>query len=170
MATATIYARVSEQTKDAAESYASERGLTLAGALHELLVLGLESAENVASVTALQSKVSSLDEEVVELKMALREHAVAREHAEHQRDALRQAAEIWGHRADLTVGTCPNCGQPLTGADLLVVGRCQSCKQSTSALMEPSGSNLNSRDFMLALGAVGIMLGLVALAANSGKG
>lgn len=169
MATATIYARVPDHTKDGAEAYAADHGLTLTAALSELIGLGLEAAHNAASVATLQERALSLESQVRELRLAVREQELARERAENELSTLRQAAEVWVNRADVTVGTCPNCDQDLTSADLLVQGRCGRCQQSTTALIEPSSASVNGRDFLYALGAVGLMLGLVALAANTGS-
>lgn len=166
MASATIYARVPEQTKDAAAEFAAQHGLTLASALHDLLALGLESAAGSTTVAALQAEVGQLQERVRELEATVQTQALAHSQLEHELAALRQAADVWVQRADLPVGTCPSCSQPLSGADVLIAGRCSQCRKSTSALVELKESSLDNRDFMLALGAVGVMLGLVALAAN----
>lgn len=166
MASATIYARVPEQTKDAAVEFAAQHGLTLTSALHDLLALGLESAAGSTTVTALQAEVGQLQEQVRQLEATVQTQALAHARLQHELAALRQAADVWVQRADLPVGTCPSCDHPLSGADVLITGHCSQCQTSTSALVEPKESTLDSRDFMLALGAVGVMLGLVALAAK----
>lgn len=166
MTSATIYARIPEETKDAATAFAASRSVTLASALHELLALGLEAADGSGTVSALQEEVQQLRQRVRDLEETTQAQALARLQLEQELAALRQAADVWVQRADLPVGTCPHCNKPLSGADVLVAGRCSECRASTSALVEPKASDLDNGDFMLALGAVGVLLGLVALAAS----
>lgn len=162
----TIYARVPEQTRQAAGTFATEHGLKLTTALQELIELGLEAAAGSDAVTELQGQVEQLGTRVQELELTIQEQALERLRLERELASLRQAANLWVERADMPVGACP-CGAPLNGADVLVAGRCGKCGVATSALIEPKESNLDNRDFMLALGAVGVMLGLVALAARN---
>lgn len=165
MSTATIYARVPEQTKRAADAFAAERGTSLTTAVQELLSLGLEAAANAGSVRTLQHQVLMLEGELGSARTEVREMAVLRDQSQQELASVRQAAAVWAQRANIKVAACPSCKEAISGADLLVTGHCKRCNAPTSALMEPKDTDaVNGRDLMIVLGAVGVLLGLVVLA------
>jgi hypothetical protein len=49
----------------------------------------------------------------------------------------------------------------------MISGRCASCSASTSTLVESASPNVNDRELMLVLGAVGVVLGLLVIAGKS---
>lgn len=164
MATATIYARVQETAKLAVENYASTYGLTMTSAVQELLGFGLEAAENRKFVSRLEGELVEAKEELRVAQAKIQEEAAAHVLSQQELVAFKQAAGLWAKRAGITVAKCPSCKKPVSGADLLVAGRCNACQESTSSLlMEPKASDANSRDLMLVLGAVGVLLGLLVV-------
>ena len=163
MTTTTIYARVQETAKSAVESYAAKNGMTLTGAVQDLLGLGLEAAETKKTLARLEGELVSAKEALRSIHIEIQEQVASGDQTRRELDALRQAAEVWAKRADITVAKCPSCDEPISGADLLIAGRCNGCRESTSLLMEPKTSDVNSRDLMLVLGAVGVLLGLLVV-------
>ena len=67
----TIYARVPEQVKEATDSYAATSGLTLAGAVSDLLDRGLQAVSDASSVSELRQTVSDIRAEVEKLQEEL---------------------------------------------------------------------------------------------------
>jgi hypothetical protein len=139
----TIYARVPDQVKAAADGYASENGMTLANAVALLLDRGLQAATNEASVTDLERKVAELTGEAEVLR---------------QRDqATSSAYRALAQRITQPVGACPKCGTSISGHDLLVSGPCSN----------PKGG-LNEGDLKVLLGALGLVLGIALISQQGG--
>jgi antitoxin component of RelBE/YafQ-DinJ toxin-antitoxin module len=158
----TIYARVPNQVKAAADSYASEKGMTLANAVAVLLDRGLRASADEASVVELESRVAELNSEVEVLR---------------QRDrAASSAYRALAQRTAQPVGACPKCGSSISGHDLLVLGRCgnPSCGASLSPLLgtvsEPKTGKggLDDGDLKLLLGALGVALGIAYVSQQGG--
>jgi hypothetical protein len=166
MTSATIYARVPVETKKAAETYASAKGLSMTAAMQELLQLGLEANENKAPMDAMRSHIADLEQRLREQELAAREQALQRVRAEREMKSVRQAAEVWAQRADLSVGSCPHCHGSISGRDLLVSGRCGTCQGPTTALLEPKAQDLNKNELMLVLGGIALLLGILVIAGN----
>lgn len=149
MATTTIYARVPTELKEATDAYAGEHGMTLANAVTDLLGRGLEAASGEQSVKALETKVVDLQRELDQVKPAL--------------DAI-------GERLPQKLGRC-ECGQELTGEDLLIKGRCPACSRGlTSALAgnEGAGAQVERAELGPFLAGVGLALAVVLLASRPG--
>jgi antitoxin component of RelBE/YafQ-DinJ toxin-antitoxin module len=152
MATTTIYARVPTELKDATDAYAAENGMTLANAVTDLLGRGLEATSSEESVKALEARAAELQQELNQVKPAL--------------DAIQE-------RLPQKLGTC-ECGQELTGGDLLLKGTCPKCRRSlTSALAgaDRAGAavKVDRTDLTPFLAGVGIALAVVLLASGPGK-
>lgn len=142
--TSTIYARVDDGLKDATDAYASEHGMSLASAVADLLDRGLQQAADEASVRALQTRAFELRGEL----------ARAQDAAATMEERLRQV-----------IGTC-QCGSPLTGRDLLLIGRCPKCNRGVASLLAGStdAGSLNEGEFVPFLTGVGVALALLLLA------
>jgi hypothetical protein len=150
MTTTTIYARVPTELKDATDAYATENGMTLANAVTDLLGRGLEATSSAESVKALEARAAELQQELNQVKPAL--------------DAIQE-------RLPQKLGTC-ECGQELTGGDLLIKGTCPKCSRSlTGALAGADGAaaKVNRADLTPFLAGVGIALAVVLLASGPGK-
>ena len=105
MSTATVYARVSPDLKDAVDSFAEQRGMSLASAVTDLLARGLEVSASEESVYTLEARTQQLQAELSQ---------------------VRQAAVVMEGRFRQVLGTC-QCGSQLTGRDLLATGSCPGC-------------------------------------------
>ena len=165
-----IYARVSDDLKDAVDGYAGGRGVTLTSAVTDLLERGLGSVSDAPSVAETERQLS-------EARDLLRDRETAFSSARGELTALRSLAK----RAQRDVGNCPQagCGKPITGLDLLTTGSCGACGSTLSQLIDPSAHStgnlrpddqnkgLNDRDFLLLLGAIGAVLGVAYLASQS---
>lgn len=158
----TIYARVPDQVKEAADAYASENGMTLATAIASLLDRGLQASADEASVLDLEKHVAELNNEVELLR---------------QRDAAAATAySALAQRTAQPVGTCPKCGSSINGHDLLVAGRCSNpaCGASLSPLLgavskpKPGKGSLDDGDLKLLLGALGVVLGIAYVSQQGG--
>ena len=150
----TIYARVPDQIKEAAEEYGSGQGLTLANAVAFLLDRGLQAVGDEGSIASLEQRIAEQHGELEILR---------------QRDRTTSAAyHALAQRTTQPVGTCPQCSTAITGRDLLVTGQCPNpdCRVSLTALLG-IGTNgvsakggLNDGDLKILLGALGLLLGI----------
>ena len=113
MTTPTVYARVTPELKDAVDSFAGQRGMSLASAITDLLVRGLEAATSEDSVRALEARTQQLQAELSQ---------------------VQQAATVIDGRLRQVLGTC-ECGSPLTGRDFLVAGSCPLCGRGVTGLL-----------------------------------
>ena len=156
-----IYARVPATVKEAADAYAGERGVTLTGAVVDLLERGLAAVSDEHSVSELQANLARIAAEKAqaesELKTAASELAVLNTFAE---------------RASVTVGKCPNkdCREEISGYDLLGAGKCRHCGQALTSLIAPASvtSTLDQREVMVLLGALGAVLAIAYMASQGG--
>lgn len=153
----TIYARVPDQIKEAADEYAAHRGMTLASAVADLLDRGLQGAADEQSIAGLEQRVAELSAE----NHVLRERELA----------IGSAYQVLADRIGRPVGVCPHCQQAISGYDLLVTGRCRNpdCAKGLSGLLGPSGdkspakNTLDDGEFKILLGALGVALGVAYL-------
>ena len=157
MATEVIYARVPTALKEAAGAYASQQGKTLTGAVAELLDRGLNAASDERSIRHLEANLARVSAEKAEAEASLQA-------ATTQLAALNALAK----RASQKVGTCPRCGRPITGHDLLATGQCGSCRQTLSDLIvpEPTASSLDQRELLVLVGALGAVLAIADIASK----
>ena len=142
--TETIYVRVPESTKAAAKDYAESNGMTLTGAISELLDRGLESVENEESVARLQAQLQTKDLQLKETE-----------------------ARVHGLQALSTtpLGVCATCKSVITAVDVLVHGKCPKghALRVPDASDKPQGSGLDDNQALILIGAVGLLLGALAL-------
>lgn len=155
-----LYAKVPQRLKAATGEYATVNGLTLAGAVIQLLERGLEWEKAGATMAKLENRVNQLAADKATLQSEL-----------HGARSELQALGALGNRVRQTVGSCPNpeCGKPISGYDLLATGACPLCGTSLSALLAGSSGQpqgLNQQDFLLLIGALGAVVGVALLAAK----
>lgn len=156
--TQVIYARVPESLKEAADTYADERGVTLTSAVVDLMERGLSAISDERSITQLQTKLAKTTAEKASLEATIKG-------SETELAGLRAFA----HQAQRPVGRCPNpnCGSAISGIDLMARGKCQSCQQPLSDLLAPAhkSSTLNQRDVGVLVGALAVVLIAAAMTA-----
>jgi len=142
---ATIYARVDEDLKTATDQYAADRGMSLASAVSDLVSRGLVAASDEGSAAHLERRVRELEAEL---------------------SRVRDAATAMDGRLHQLLGAC-QCGQPLSGYDLLVTGRCTACSRGITGLLTNSaetGGNLDRGEFAPFLAGIGVTVALIVLA------
>jgi hypothetical protein len=158
MPTQVIYTRVPETLKDAADAYAAQRGAKLSSAVVDLMERGLTAVSDEQSIADLEKSVADCMAENARLKASLNS-------AKSELAAVKTLAQ----RAAQPVGSCPKCSKPISGYDLLASGQCHACAEPLSKLLTPSvrSANLDQREFLILVGALGAVVGLALLA---GKG
>lgn len=159
MAGEVLYVRIPPQLKEATESYAAKRGLTVTSAVVDLLQRGLESVSNEESIQQIQAHNQSLS---AALQASLAEA-----------DSLKERERVLGTayntvlgRTKLNVGNCPHCNASVTGYNLLVEGRCPKCSKSLTPLLSGlsgQAGSLDRNELVFMLLAIGILVGAFAL-------
>ena len=147
---ATIYARVADELKEATDRYAADHGMSLASAVTDLLTRGLEAAGNEQSVLHLEARAQELNNEVAR---------------------IREAAGQVNGRLDQLLGKC-QCGQELTGRDILLSGQCPKCHRGVAGLLAGAGeegSTVNRSELAPFMAGIGVALALIVLAYAASK-
>jgi hypothetical protein len=143
-ATETIYARVPEPLKAGAKDYAEANGMTLTGAIADLLDRGLEAVENDDSIQRLQAQLQAKDSQLRDTETRLQ-----------------------GLQALSTtpLGVCAECKTVITAVDVLVHGKCSKGHplRAPAQSGEPQGAGLDNNQALILLGALGLLLGALAL-------
>lgn len=155
-----IYARVPDTLKEAADKYASERGVTLTSGVVDLLERGLAASSDERSIADLEAKLAQT--------------AAAKAESDARLSAVMNelgGLRAFAQRANLHVGRCPSCTQPITGYELMAVGQCGHCDQPLLDLLAPPASSptLDQREIGILLGALGVALIGAAILGASGK-
>jgi hypothetical protein len=148
--TATIYARVTDELKEATDRYAEDHGMSLASAVSDLLARGLEAAGGEQSVRTLELRAQELQSEL---------------------DRVREATGSVESRLKQVLGSC-QCGQELTGRDLLLVGRCPNCSRGVGGLLAGSAESegsLNRSELAPFMAGIGVALALIVVAYAASK-
>ena len=147
--TETIYVRVPEEIKIAAKAYADGNGMTLTGGISDLLDRGLEAVENDVSVARLQTQLAEKDIQLRDTETRLQ-----------------------GLQALSTtpLGVCGTCKSVITAVDVLVRGQCAEghALRAPDGSDRPQGSGLTENQQLILIGAVGLVLGALALANSTG--
>lgn len=158
-----LYGRVPRALKEALTARARERGLSVNGALVELLERGLaegaEEGSRAALAASLAASARALEEARAELAAAELRLALASAREAQTQVILGALAE----RARQELGECPRCRKPVRGFDYLVRGRCPHCGKALTAFLapRPQVGAPETPEYLALLGALG---GLVALA------
>jgi hypothetical protein len=143
MVTATIYARVPGEVKEATDDYAASRGMSLASAVADLLGRGLEAVENEPSLRALEARAQEVEQ-------------------------ARGAAQAMNERLKQVLGKCA-CGTDLTGRDLLITGHCPKCNRGVAGLLSGAGgtdddTSVNRSEVAPFIAGVGVALAVILIA------
>ena len=156
-----IYARVPDGLKEATDVYSHSKGTTLTRAVVDLLERGLAAVSDEPSIAELESELVRLSTEKTRLETELQTTR-----------AETAALQSLTARVNQNVGTCPSCRSDISGYDLLATGQCSECGQTLTELVAPTEppSNLNQREFMLLLGALGAVVGVAILASGKAGG
>lgn len=150
-----IYIRMPADLKTAVDDHAKARGSTVTGAAVDLLGRGLQAVADEKSVADLQG---ALSRSVAEKAAAEAELVTAR--------AQLATLGNFVDRAGQRVGTCPNCQQPISGADVFAASRCPACSQPLTELLAPKTSGaagIDQRELLLFAGALGALIGVAYL-------
>jgi hypothetical protein len=160
-----VYARVPISLKADLDAYARRNSLTLTAAVIELLEGGLKAVVEGASVSVLESRVTTLDRELGAARIAL-----AESNAElSSLRAREQEFHTLAQRADQPVGSCPFCKTPVLGTDVLLSQRCPHCNRGLSTvLFNPQMKGLDQTELLILLGTLGIIVGAAYLQSKSG--
>jgi uncharacterized protein (DUF1778 family) len=144
-----LYARAQPDLKALVDAYAESRGVSMNGAIIDLVTRGLAS---VAAEDATRAKLEKLEADKARLLAQL--------------DSIRsqtQNLQAFANQAKGTVGTCPECDHTVTGLDLLL-SRCPKCGKALSSL--PATSKPLDTQLILLIGAVALLAGAAVWAAR----
>lgn len=160
-----IYARIPAGLKEAVDSYAQERSVTLTAAVTDLLERGLQAVSDAASVSELQSRVVALDRDLGVARIELAESNAALSSLRAREQEFRTLAQ----RADQPVGSCPYCRKPILGTDVLLTQRCPQCGRGlSSVLLNPKMTGFDQTELLVLLGALGIIVGAAYVQSKTG--
>src|SRR5438552_11388952 len=121
---AVLYARVPDSLKQTLEAHAAGRGLSLTQAVVELVEGGLEASADERFVTELERKLAAAASELAKTRARLRQAELGLQAAREREQTTARTYTAFAERARHELASCPGCGKPLRGSDLLVSGRC----------------------------------------------
>src|SRR5712692_1949445 len=166
---AVVYARVPEALKQVVQRHALERGLTLTGAVVELLERGVESIAAGRSVAELERKLALAASERERAEARVREAGLRlRAAGERERIIARVYAAV-SERARQQLARCPRCREPVRGSDLFVSGRCPQadCGAELTSLLTPAPrAGMDSTQYVALTGALGVLVGLAVASSD----
>jgi hypothetical protein len=165
MTDAVIYARVPEEAKRAAETFKVDHGISLAAAIAILIALGADSGRLKKENGRLLDHVRQLTDERDAARAQLDQVRGNSAALEASNRALASAYQAVAAPLDRSIGTCATkgCGKVLRGSDLLVTGVCSSCGTDLATLIAPARGTVDPNQYLLLLGAVGLLLGIAML-------
>jgi len=166
---AVLYIRVPEALKQALVAHAEGRGLSQTRALAELLELGLAGSAEERSLAELEGTLARAQGKLEATRVKVREAERALEAAREREEHTARTYRAFAARARQVLGRCPGCRTPITGADLLVAGRCPNptCKRALTELLAPAPrSALDQTEYRALLGALGLLSGLALASAE----
>jgi len=155
-----VYARIPAALKHALQDHATERGLTLTGAVVEVTQRGLEAISSGASLEPLKDKLAASTAEIGKARARLREAEVRLEAAQEQRETVARIYGAVAFRLRQELTQCPRCHKPVSGADLLTRGQCPHCGRALTSLLAPTRAGLDRDQWIALLGALGVLVGL----------
>lgn len=159
-----IYSRVPAELKRSVEAHASETGKTLTSAVIDLLERGLEATSSADSVRGLEQRIADLGNELHQREEALADAQSRLGGVEERERGLRALAQ----RASQTLGSCPQCRQPIRGYDLLATGTCPNCHRGLSNLITSAqAAGIDQTELLVLIAALGLILGATYLATKN---
>lgn len=153
-----IYARVPPALKQDVQAYAQTVGLSVNSAVASLLEAGLSAAAQ--SGEELTDEIRAKELQIAELRSVLADRDTSLRGLEQQRADLTAAVEGLAGRLERAVGRCPSCHKSVTGTNVLIDGSCASCGRSLSSLLAEDRAQLNQNDYLVLVGALGVLLAL----------
>lgn len=166
----TLYARVPDAVKEAVDAHAESRGLTLAACVAELLERGLASHEDGPVVARLEARIEKMQRELTQTRLELEQAEMRVDTMREREQGVVNAQRSLAQRMQLIVGQCAKCSGVVRGEDLLVAGVCRNCTAPLTSLLtnrSQGTSGIKQEEFLLVLGAVGVLLGAAVLASKA---
>lgn len=154
-----IYARVPPSLKSDVQAYAQGAGISVNSAVASLLEAGLAASAGQGT-DDLEDQVHELDRELANTRSVLADRESSLRALEEQRADLAAVVDGLSGRLDRPVGSCPGCRSSVTGTNVLVHGVCPSCHRSLSSLLAEDRAQLNQTDYLVLVGALGVLLAL----------
>lgn len=164
-----IYAQVPFDVKRAATTYSREHSISLAAAVGSLIEKGIAAEALQARNAELAARVRDLEQELALARSSLEETRRSAAALEDRHRAVTAAYQMASEALERPIGHCQvnGCGVPISGRDLLVSQRCPSCGAELTSLAAPSTTKLDERQYLLLLGALGLLLGMAMLQAKN---
>jgi len=144
-----LYARAQPDLKAMVDAYAEGRGLSMNGAILDLVTRGLAQA---AAEETTRAKLDKLEADKVKLMAQL----------EGMKSRTQNLAAFTA-QAKGVVGDCPECAKPVNGLDLLL-SRCPHCGKPLTSL--PATAKPLDTQLLLLIGAVSLLAGAAVWAAT----
>jgi hypothetical protein len=168
MASEVIYARVPASLKRRLETFAGDTMSQSAG-VAELLERGLEMVSRGAASGQFEQNLAQLSADLATTRKKLEGAELAIELHQEREKQLLAAYTALGQRTEQPVGMCPTCQTPVTGRDLLVNGHCRNGHGIASLLTGGTvgKGGLNQQDWVLLVGAIGLVLAIAYLQSKS---
>jgi rubrerythrin len=165
-ATEVLYARVAADLKGAVDRYADDHGLSITAGVGRLLELGLRTDADGTPSEQLRRRAERAEQRLTRAQTELTTVRTELDGAQQRERALAGAHEALARRISGVVGSCPACGKPVKGSDVLVDGTCPACSVSLASLATPDQpgkvgkGGLDPTEYKLLIGAVGVLLGI----------
>lgn len=153
-----IYARVPPALKQDVKEYAQTVGLSVNSAVASLLEAGLSAVSGSSDDQT--DQLHAKEREIAELRAVLADRDTALRGLEEQRADLAAAVEGLSGRLERAVGKCPSCHSAVSGTNVLIDGSCSNCGRSLSSLLAEDRAQLNQTDYLVLVGALGVLLAL----------
>ncbi len=168
---AVVYARVPDSLKQTLEAHAQERALSLTQAVVELVEHGLEASADEQFVTELERKLAASTSELAKTRARLKQAELGVQAAREREQTTARTYTAFAERARHELASCPGCGKPLRGSDLLVSGHCPHCKKTLTSLLVPTRiGSLVQNEYLALLGALGVLVGLATATSAESTG
>jgi rubrerythrin len=99
--------------------------------------------------------------ELAKTRALLKQAELGLQAAREREQTTARTYRAFAERARHELASCPGCGKPLRGSDLLVSGRCPNCEKALSSLLVPTRfGSLVQNEYLTLLGALGVLVGL----------
>jgi plasmid stability protein len=168
---AVLYLRLSEERKQALAARAREHGLSLNASACELIARGLQADEEERARERLEQKLAAGASELEATRARLAEADLRLQAASEREQLIASTYAAFAERARGELASCPRCGKPLRGSDLVVSGRCPHCDKDLTSLLLPSRfGSLVTTEYLALLGALGVLAGLALRASAERAG
>jgi len=162
VASEALFVRIPHELREALDTHAGEKGMSLGTAVADLLTRGLEGAGAEQSIRALEQSLADAKTTLAERDEQVKGAAASVAAADAREKSMRDLAE---QLEAASIGQCSvaGCGASFNAVDLVVRRRCPK-RHALTPVLEGAvkASGLNSTDALIALAAIGLLIGLVA--------